>query len=102
MNRKSFFNFALCTLHSSLLFMSPEQWLQVKELFHAAAELKPEARGEYLRARCNGDRALLRVLLEAYKDASEVQGKDHWRTKNVERDLAALYEVWKKPAEAKK
>lgn len=37
-----------------------------------------------------------RVLLEAYKDSSEVRGKEHFRTKDVERQLAALYEAGKK------
>ncbi len=33
------------------------------------------------------------ILLEAYKDASEVQGPQHWRTKDVARHLVALYET---------
>lgn len=38
-----------------------------------------------------------RVLQEAYKDASEMQGAEHWRTKDVEKQLSALYKIWKKP-----
>ncbi|MEO6655155.1 MAG: serine/threonine-protein kinase [Pyrinomonadaceae bacterium] len=33
------------------------------------------------------------VLLEAYKDASEVQGLQHWHTKDVAKQLASLYEI---------
>lgn len=38
-----------------------------------------------------------RVLLEAYKDASEVQGAQHWRTKHTARELVKLYETLQKP-----
>jgi hypothetical protein len=38
-----------------------------------------------------------RVLQEAYKDAGEAQGAEHWRTKDVEKQLSALYKIWKKP-----
>jgi eukaryotic-like serine/threonine-protein kinase len=34
-----------------------------------------------------------RVLLEAHKDASQMQGAEHWRTKQVARELTALYEL---------
>ena len=37
------------------------------------------------------------ILLETYKDASEIQGVDHWRTKEVARELVKLYESWNKP-----
>ena len=37
------------------------------------------------------------VLLEAYKDASETQGAEHWRTKTAARALVKLYETWNKP-----
>ena len=37
------------------------------------------------------------LLLEAYKDASEIQGADHWRTKEVARELVKLYESRNKP-----
>ncbi|HUQ32710.1 MAG TPA: serine/threonine-protein kinase [Pyrinomonadaceae bacterium] len=37
-----------------------------------------------------------KVLLEAYKDSSEVNGAQHWRAKDVERELAKLYEAWNK------
>lgn len=33
------------------------------------------------------------ILLEAYKDASEVQGSQHWRTKDVAKHLVSLYEI---------
>ena len=38
-----------------------------------------------------------RVLLEAYQDANEVQGVQHWRTKHTARELVKLYEAWNKP-----
>ncbi|HEX8843353.1 MAG TPA: tetratricopeptide repeat protein [Pyrinomonadaceae bacterium] len=41
-----------------------------------------------------------KVLLEAYKDASEVQGASHWRTKDVARELVKLYDTWGKPDRA--
>jgi serine/threonine protein kinase len=37
-----------------------------------------------------------RILNEAYKDASEVQGAEHWRTKEVERQLTELHGIWRK------
>jgi hypothetical protein len=38
-----------------------------------------------------------RVLLQAYKDASEVQGVQHWRTKHTALELVKLYETMQKP-----
>ncbi|HXG91156.1 MAG TPA: serine/threonine-protein kinase [Blastocatellia bacterium] len=38
-----------------------------------------------------------RILLEAYKDASDVQGAQHWRTKDVARELIKLYELRNRP-----
>ena len=43
-----------------------------------------------------------RILQQAYKNASEVQGTEHWRTKQVEKQLSELYQIWKKPALAGK
>ncbi len=37
------------------------------------------------------------VLLAAYKDANEVQGAQHWRTKLAAGELVKFYEVWGKP-----
>jgi tetratricopeptide (TPR) repeat protein len=37
------------------------------------------------------------LLLEAYRDASEVQGAGHWRSRQAARALAGLYEAWGKP-----
>jgi serine/threonine protein kinase/Tfp pilus assembly protein PilF len=41
-----------------------------------------------------------KILLEAYKDASEVQGTQHWRAKEAAHELAKLYEAWNRPNEA--
>jgi non-specific serine/threonine protein kinase/serine/threonine-protein kinase len=38
--------------------MTPERWQQIKALFHAAVELKPSARAEFLLANCGDDEAL--------------------------------------------
>jgi serine/threonine-protein kinase len=37
------------------------------------------------------------VLLEAHRDAGEMQGAQHWRTKAAARALVKLYEAWGKP-----
>ncbi|HKS28622.1 MAG TPA: protein kinase [Pyrinomonadaceae bacterium] len=42
--------------------MSPEQWRQVKEIFHAALEVAPEERGSFLDKACSGDAALRREV----------------------------------------
>jgi eukaryotic-like serine/threonine-protein kinase len=39
-----------------------------------------------------------RILTEAYQNAREVQGAEHWRTKEVEKHLTELHKVWSKPA----
>ena len=41
-----------------------------------------------------------RLLLDAYRDASQVQGAGHLRTRQVARELVRLYEAWGKPEEA--
>jgi serine/threonine protein kinase/tetratricopeptide (TPR) repeat protein len=52
--------------------------------------------GESLTAQKKYDEAE-RVLLEAYKDASEVQGAQHWRTKTAASALVKFYEACNKP-----
>ena len=54
--------------------MTPERWQRIKELFHAAAELAPGARGAFLAARCAGDpeaRAEVESLLAAHEREGE-------------------------------
>jgi serine/threonine-protein kinase len=41
-----------------------------------------------------------RILLEAYKDASEVQGAQHWRAKDAARALVELYKALNRSDEA--
>jgi eukaryotic-like serine/threonine-protein kinase len=38
-----------------------------------------------------------RILTETYQNAREVQGAEHWRTKEVEGQLTELHKVWRKP-----
>jgi eukaryotic-like serine/threonine-protein kinase len=40
------------------------------------------------------------VLLQAYRDASEVQGREHWRTKDVAKQLVLFYETLGRPESA--
>ncbi|HEX8748922.1 MAG TPA: protein kinase, partial [Pyrinomonadaceae bacterium] len=42
--------------------MSPEQWNQVKELFHAALEVAPEERARFLDKACSNDASLRREV----------------------------------------
>jgi eukaryotic-like serine/threonine-protein kinase len=52
--------------------MTPEQWQQVKALFHEATELAPEARAAFIEQSCHGDAELageLRLLLESHDEA---------------------------------
>lgn len=52
--------------------MNPERWLQVKEIFHVAAELAPESRAAFLQERCGGDAEMLcelQLLLESHEEA---------------------------------
>ncbi len=54
--------------------MNPEQWLQVKELFHATTQLAPEARLAFLQQSCRGDAEMLRellLLLESHDEAGQ-------------------------------
>ena len=37
------------------------------------------------------------VLQAAYKDANEVQGAQHWRTKLAASELVKFYDAWGKP-----
>jgi hypothetical protein len=41
-----------------------------------------------------------KVLLEAYKDSSEVNGAQFRRRKDVARELVKLYEAWNNPDRA--
>jgi serine/threonine protein kinase len=52
--------------------MIPDKWAQVKEGFHAAAELPPAKRAAFVRQHCNGDAEILRelqLLLESHDEA---------------------------------
>jgi serine/threonine protein kinase len=52
--------------------MTPEQWAQVKVGFHAATELPPAKRADFVREHCNGDAEMLRelqLLLESHDEA---------------------------------
>jgi serine/threonine protein kinase len=54
--------------------MTPERWRQVKEIFHAAVELAPEARPAFLEQRCGGNAGVLdelRRLLESHDEAED-------------------------------
>jgi serine/threonine protein kinase len=54
--------------------MTPDRWLQVKEIFQEAAELGHEGGRALLLERCNGDPEMLReleLLLESHHDAEE-------------------------------
>ena len=54
--------------------MTPEQWQQVKAIFHEATELVPEARAAFLEQRCAGDAELegeLKLLLESHDEAQD-------------------------------
>jgi serine/threonine-protein kinase len=42
--------------------MTPERWLQIEQLYHAALERAPEDRAAFLAAACAGDEALLREV----------------------------------------
>ena len=42
--------------------MTPEHWRRVEALFHAASELLPDRRGEYLAEACQGDSELRRAV----------------------------------------
>jgi serine/threonine-protein kinase len=53
--------------------MSPAQWSQVKEIFHAAVELAPTARAALLRERCGGDAELLREMQLLFASHDEAQ-----------------------------
>ena len=52
--------------------MTPEQWHQVKEIFHAATELPYEERASFIQQRSSGDLELLhevKLLLESHDEA---------------------------------
>ena len=53
--------------------MTPERWQRIKELFHAASELAPAARGAFLDASCAGD-AEARAEVESLLAADEREG----------------------------
>ena len=44
--------------------MDPERWLRIENLYHAALEYEPDARGKFLAQACEGD-AELRTELES-------------------------------------
>jgi serine/threonine protein kinase/predicted ATPase len=54
--------------------MTPERWQRIKKLFHAAAELTPEAREAFLDASCAGD-AGVRAEVESLLAAHEREGE---------------------------
>ena len=45
-------------LETGNLLMTPERWLQIKELFHEALAYEPAQREEFLEAKCAGDMPL--------------------------------------------
>lgn len=52
--------------------MTPERWLQVKEIFHEAVELEDKERREFLLKRCGDDAEMLReleLLMESHEGA---------------------------------
>ncbi len=54
--------------------MDPERWQRINELFHAALEQEPDARGAFLRAACGDDSELLaevESLLSSHSQADE-------------------------------
>lgn len=54
--------------------MTPDRWLQVKEIFHEAAELEPEERRTFLLERCGDDyemRRELELLMESHEGAGQ-------------------------------
>jgi hypothetical protein len=83
--------------------MTSEQWLQLKEIFHEAVLLGPEARSAFLRERCDGDAEMLRelqMLLESHDEAENfieqpalasaseifsIEGKDFWIGRTIGR-----------------
>lgn len=50
--------------------MHPERWRRIEELFHAAVELLPNERGDFLKGACEGD-VSLRAEIETLIDGSE-------------------------------
>src|SRR5690348_2721763 len=77
--------------------MPPEQWDRVRELFHRALDLPPEARPHFLKDRCSDDaiRAEVETLL---RGAQETQGT--LDRPALEDARAAVHEVWSKSASA--
>lgn len=54
--------------------MTPDEWLRIKTVFDAAADLAPEERGQFLAAACGSDRELLsevQSLLESLENAGD-------------------------------
>ena len=49
--------------------MTPEHWLHVESLFHAALELRPHERAAFLSDSCAGDEALRREV-QSFLDES--------------------------------
>jgi serine/threonine-protein kinase len=44
--------------------MKPERWKQIEQLYHAALECEPAARGSFLAQACAGDEELRREVEE--------------------------------------
>src|SRR6266404_3606595 len=52
--------------------MSSARWQQIEELFNAALEREPAARGEFLKAACRGDESLIGAVKSLLaKDAED-------------------------------
>jgi len=59
--------------------MTPECWQRVKEVFHAALEMRPEERGEFIRCECAGEESIaseVQGLLASLKEADEEIGQE--------------------------
>ena len=65
----------LVTLHSSLItvFMTPERWRQIEQIYHSALEREESQRASFLKEACAGDEELRQEVesLLAHKDQAE-------------------------------
>jgi len=54
--------------------MTPEQYRRVGELYHAAMELEPEARPDFLVGACSGDESLRREVESLLRARQQADG----------------------------
>ncbi|HEV2665411.1 MAG TPA: serine/threonine protein kinase, partial [Blastocatellia bacterium] len=69
--------------------MTPEQYRRVGELYHAAMELAPEARVDFLAEACGGDATLRREVESLLKTREPADGFIAGKVAGVAADLAA-------------